>query len=406
MNVDVENVVLYVDDAVRYDVLTDHLPLQGPTYKTVASSTHTPTSFGSLLTGLLPPNSGILSFKHSVPDDVRSVFDFEDHRVTMAAEGGMNHTIAEIFGNPPRATIEEVEPPFVHVVRRPGGHAPYDGFEWDSYEYRDETAMEYLWEIADDPERGREEYVDGVRRSFDEFQRVRDVLASRGLEDDTLVVYTSDHGELLGEYGFFGHTHLATPEVVYVPTTFVHPSLEPELNAGLFHHTDLLPTVGEALGVDVGRTDGTVLGRGRTTGYTHFEHVRYGKLPERVESVVSRVGGLERELRGLWDRDGGHVFVDDSPIANNGIFLYLLLQMPTGRQLLHNRQIREAHRLFNRRHQVYGEPSFDESEARAEIEALLGGASEPQVPAETGDAEETRDLDDETRDHLQDMGYI
>ena len=54
----------------------------------------------------------------------------------------MNDSIAEMFGRPPRATIEDVEPPFVHVTRRPGGHTPYDGFDLTIDEFRSETGRE------------------------------------------------------------------------------------------------------------------------------------------------------------------------------------------------------------------------------------------------------------------------
>ncbi len=181
MEIDVENVLIYVDDAVRYNAINDDLAELGQTHKTIAASTHTPTSFGSLLTGLLPPNSNIHSFKHSVPANVRSVFDIESHEVSIAAQGGMNHSIAEMFANPPRKPIDDVEPPFVHVARRPGGHAPYDGFDWDDYEYRNETALEYLWRVSSDPETARKDYYNGVDRSFEEFKRVLQTLERRGL---------------------------------------------------------------------------------------------------------------------------------------------------------------------------------------------------------------------------------
>ena len=125
-----------------------------------------------------------------------------------------------------------------------------------------------------------------------------DVLGDRGLAEETLVIYTSDHGELLGEYGFFGHTHLATPEIVYVPTTFCHPDLEPSAEPSLLHHVDLLPTVASVLGdaVDIGRTHGTAFGGDRTVGYNHFEHVRYGSLPNVLETVGDATGGFERAI--------------------------------------------------------------------------------------------------------------
>jgi arylsulfatase A-like enzyme len=128
-----------------------------------------------------------------------------------------------------------------------------------------------------------------------------DVLGDRGLAGETLVVYTSDHGELLGEYGFFGHTHLATPEIVYVPTTFPHPTLEPSAESSLLHHVDFLPTVASALGddVDIGRTHGAAFGGDRTVGYNHVEHVCYESLPNVLETIGDATGGFERAIRSL-----------------------------------------------------------------------------------------------------------
>jgi len=394
----VRNVLLYVDDAVRYDTLFDELSTLGPTRKTIAASTHTPTSFGSMLTGLYPATNGVLSFEHHPVPGVRSVFDTERPNVTMAAAGGMNHSLARTFESPPRATIEELEPPFVHIVRRPGGHAPYNGFEWQEYEYQDDTAREYLYRVADDPERARRNYYDGVQTSFEEFERVLAVLEERGLAEETLVIYTSDHGELLGEYGFFGHTHLATPEIVYVPTTFVHPSLSPGSEESLFHHVDLLPTIeavleGEA---DFGRTHGSAFGENRTTGYNHFEHVHYGTMPSVLRAIGDRFGGFERTVRSLWDREGGHVSVDGSTVTSSIVFLGLLSQTPEGRQVLHNRRTRALYSRFVPGRQSYGSPGFTEREALAEIEALAADASASNV----------EELDDDAVERLRDLGYM
>lgn len=398
METNIENVLLYVDDAVRYDALSDRLPEMGPTFRTVAASTHTPTSFGSLLTGLLPTHSGIHSFKHTVPETVSSVFDSSDHTVSLAAEGGMNHSLAEMFDPDERTDIEAVEPPFIHVSRRPGGHAPYDGFDWSDYEYADETALEYLETAARDPEHTTQEYYDGVDTAFEEFQRVLDVLEQRGLRDETLVIYTSDHGEILGEYGFFGHTHMATPEVVYVPTTFIHPSLESGEQDQLFHHVDLLPTVEEILGggIDIGQIDGMVWGGDRTTGYTHLEHVRYGSLPGLAERVLRSVGGFERDIKSLWDADGGHVFVDGARLPISIVYLGLLIQKPFGKHVLATGQLRETYDKFTPGHQSYGTPSFTADTARAEITAISNRER----------SEETMEIDKETVDQLERMGYI
>ncbi|GGK71237.1 sulfatase-like hydrolase/transferase [Haloarcula sebkhae] len=398
MDIDVENVLIYVDDAVRYNAINDDLAEIGQTHKTIAASTHTPTSFGSLLTGLLPPNSNIHSFKHSVPANVRSVFDIESHEVSIAAQGGMNHSIAEMFANPPRKSIDDVEPPFVHVARRPGGHAPYDGFDWDDYEYRNETALEYLWRVSSEPETARRDYYNGVGRSFEEFKRILRTLERKGLREETLVIYTSDHGELLGEYGYFGHTHLATPEVVYVPTSFIHPDLDPSGENGLLHHVDILPTVASAMSSqpDFGRVDGNTEEEGRTTGYTHLNHIRYGSLPGPAEKVVSLTGGFERTIKSLWDEHGGHTFVDGHKTTSSIVYLALLLQKPFGRQVVHNKKVRDSYRRFMPGHQSYGNPQFTADEARAEIAELLSGGSEETV----------RDIDEDTTEQLENMGYL
>jgi hypothetical protein len=398
MDLDVRNVLIYVDDAVRYEALADDLAALGPTYKTVAASTHTPTSFGSLLTGLYPPAAGVLSFKHSPAAGVRSVFDIEDHTVTMGAKGGMNDSIAEMFGRPPRTTIEDVEPPFVHVTRRPGGHTPYDGFDLTIDEFRSETGREYFFRTADTPAKARREYYDGVRTSFEEFQRVVDVLGDRGLAEETLVVYTSDHGELLGEYGFFGHTHLATPEIVYVPTTFCHPDLEPSAEPSLLHHVDLLPTVASVLGdaVDIGRTHGTAFGGDRTVGYNHFKHVRYGSLPNVLETVSDATGGFERAIQSLWDRDGGHVFTEGSKLKTSIVYLGLLARAPQGRQILHSRRVRDVYSRFVPGHRQYGSPGFSKTDAWGEINDTVTEAT----------TSEDVELDEETAERLRDMGYL
>jgi len=394
----IRNAIVYVDDAVRYDTAIERVASLGPTYKTVAASTHTPTSFGSLLTGLYPPENGIRSFKHTIPSNVTSIFDLDTHDVSLAAKGGMNHSISAIFRGPPRKTIEELTPPFIHVIRRPGGHAPYDAFDWDTYEYQDESAFEYLRSIARDPKMAKEDYASGVRRSVAEFERVLNVLDDRGLRDETVVVYTSDHGEMLGEYGFFGHTHLATPEVVYVPTTFVHPEMSSAEKDGLFHHVDILPTLSVLFDVDVdfGETRGQPFGDGRTLGYNHFEHVRYGNLPNVLETAVRQLGKFERTIRSIWDEKGGHVFVEGRRIPVFLVYALLLAKSPIGNQLVYNGGIIDAYRRFKPGSRSYGLPDIDREAARAEINALLRGEKQ----------EEIRKLDRDTVERLQDMGYL
>ncbi|MCA9602017.1 MAG: sulfatase, partial [Myxococcales bacterium] len=78
-------------------------------------------------------------------------------------------------------------------------------------------------------------------------------LKKRGLEDDTLVVLTADHGEELFDHGSVGHGHSVWEELLHIPLIVRLPGMT---GAGLrtdapVGHTDVAPTVFEALGFDV-----------------------------------------------------------------------------------------------------------------------------------------------------------
>ena len=78
------------------------------------------------------------------------------------------------------------------------------------------------------------------------------------------------------------------------------------------------------------------------------------------------------------------------------MYLGLLLQAPHGRQILHNRRVRDVYSRFVPGHQRYGSPGFSEAEALGRIEELS---------ADAGVSDAGR-LDEETTERLQDMGYV
>jgi arylsulfatase A-like enzyme len=84
------------------------------------------------------------------------------------------------------------------------------------------------------------------------FGRFVDALKARGLYDRSLIVLTSDHGEMLGEDGRFGHSTHLFPQVVRVPLLVHLPSdlarraaIDPDTVA---LSTDITPTIYSALG--------------------------------------------------------------------------------------------------------------------------------------------------------------
>jgi len=79
-------------------------------------------------------------------------------------------------------------------------------------------------------------------------------LRSRGLWENTLVVFTADHGEALGEHGTVGHVVNLYDELLHVPLVLrlPHDRRDPELEAAeraLVRHVDVAPTVLDSLGL-------------------------------------------------------------------------------------------------------------------------------------------------------------
>lgn len=114
------------------------------------------------------------------------------------------------------------------------------------------------------PERYRERY-DGEVRTFDaQFGRLIDWLKANGWFDDALIVFTADHGESLGEHGFwFCHGENVHREEVRVPLVVKYPHGAVHPNAArvaeLATHLDLWPTTLDAFGLPARPNRGTSL---------------------------------------------------------------------------------------------------------------------------------------------------
>lgn len=80
--------------------------------------------------------------------------------------------------------------------------------------------------------------------------RVFAALEETGLDEDTLVVFFSDHGEEFYDHGAIGHSHSLYQELVRVPLVIGGPGIEPGRVAESVRTIDVLPTVLELLGVE------------------------------------------------------------------------------------------------------------------------------------------------------------
>ncbi|WP_227356310.1 sulfatase-like hydrolase/transferase [Haladaptatus salinisoli] len=394
--IDVDNIFIYVGDAVRWDALSPRIAGLGTTVKTVAASTYSPSSFASLVTGRYTPNHGVRTFSHRIPNDVFRFFDAEDVETTFVnsifeyADREHRRDVDPIFSvlgvEPPDDAdpFDDVEPPFIAMERGPGGHAPYGEFSGTATEY-------FLSEDATDCDDLVSDYLRSVELDANQFLRRIEELERRGLTDDTLVVYTSDHGELLGEDGMVGHSSPMRPELVYVPTVFIHPDLpERGVRNEVLHHADLLPTAFDVLDLETppNACDGAVATKGLSNEARPSACFREF-LPD---SVPMLSGDLA--YGGAWDANGGYAFARGSRADRLAVLGAKLFRSSKRRHM--RRRVGSLAVAYARSETRYGTPRFDREEARRVLFESM---------RRLGTVRET-DLSVDARQQLRNLGYV
>ncbi len=103
---------------------------------------------------------------------------------------------------------------------------------------------------ADDLRFLSDRYDQTVRYLDDEVGRLLAGLEERGLMRDTIVVFTSDHGESLGEHDDFGHGRILSAPLLDVPLVVYDPERAPGRVTRTVQGIDLLPTLLARLGID------------------------------------------------------------------------------------------------------------------------------------------------------------
>ncbi len=98
-------------------------------------------------------------------------------------------------------------------------------------------------------------YMGLIKQTDDHIGRLMRFLEAQGRVDDTMVVFTSDHGDYMGDH-WLGEKELFHEQSVRVPLIVVDPSDEAQatrgtVNDALVESIDLVPTFVEALGGQV-----------------------------------------------------------------------------------------------------------------------------------------------------------
>lgn len=322
-----------------------------------AQSSHTRESMPSMLYGVYPPR---LSAVGHAPDGSQSL-------ASLLAEGGWataafhsNPYLSRAYGfddgfdtfedGLPLATNRVVT--FLHRVRNHFSTEPYTRaetlnhqalawladrggqptFVWIHYmdphgpyhppaayqrEFRDEVLddrrAKRLWRRSvDDPESLSDTDVETLVDLYDAEIRYTDAMVGEllaGLDDldavsDPTVVIASDHGELFGEHGQFGHPRRVHRELVHVPLALLDSDGGGDTVAHPVENVDIVPTVLDLAGLDATEFDGRSL-RSPTGDPGAFSFAS-GEGDEE-DRFWAALRSRERTVRGVWTWDGGCV---------------------------------------------------------------------------------------------------
>lgn len=124
----------------------------------------------------------------------------------------------------------------VDAPGRPAAHAEFHR-AW-GYTLGHVPAEEARWERFNDF------YFNSLRSVDAQLVRILDELTALGLADDTVVVFTSDHGEMGGAHGLRGKGPFAYQETIHLPLLVTHPDVRGGQHcSALTGHIDLVPTL-------------------------------------------------------------------------------------------------------------------------------------------------------------------
>jgi len=111
-----------------------------------------------------------------------------------------------------------------------------------------------------------------------QFGRLLKMVEDNGLNDNTIIVVTSDHGEEFLEHGILGHGWTLFDISLHVPLIIRGPNIAPDRIEEQVELVSLAPTLVEAAGLDSDKTqfDGPSLLAGKinknSPAYVHTEH--------------------------------------------------------------------------------------------------------------------------------------
>ena len=274
----------------------------------------------SLLTSRYPSELGIQGFNKRIPDqevflqEILSQHGYATHAVvshdfvgekwgfnqgfdTFESFAGGHRTVSsekvtdaalrlvdQIEETPSFLFVHYFDPHFLfveHESHRFSGEPPEAESEWWGMPYKQLRAQARRGQLSAE----QRDYLLDLYDSeiaFTDFHlgRLLDRLESRGRMEDSIVIFTADHGEEFLDHGGLGHTATVFNELINVPLIIKWPGVEEQQRSDRYvAHVDLLPTLIDYLGLaEVPGVSGMHIGDREPDAPIFSETRRYQKV--------------------------------------------------------------------------------------------------------------------------------
>lgn len=202
-------------------------------------------------------------------------------------------------------------------------------------------------------------YEAAIDYTDDQIGRLIDHLQKSGRYEDTLIIITSDHGELFGEHSQYGKPERMYDELLHVPLIVVNgPDYLNEVKDNLVSLLDIPPMIHDALGIEV---------------------------PKEYEGWIPGVDS-PRETIMAEHEVGGEVVVGAR--SDNWLF--------------EADEIHDEHRLFDLRNGTFEQVDSNHPDADVVREPVFERLNQLNVEAKYLQ----EDVEDNVEDRLEDLGYL
>ncbi len=376
-----------LDQLAREGVRVEHAVSVAP----ITLPSHT-----SMFTGLYPPAHGVRdNGSYRVPDEVTTLAEilqkkgYSTQAIVSALVLHHRYNLDQGFDGYDDNLWNEDEPRMFMIRERPARRTVQRAIEWlHAWSGKRESGRKpfFLWVHLFDPHQPHTPgaadralsvtpYDAEIASADRQVGRLLDALDEQGVLDDTLVVFTADHGESLGEHGERTHAVFIYESTIRVPMIFRHPATLPPgtVYRGDARGVDLFPTVLSMLGYPIPTNQGFDL-----SGALEGKVAPPGE-PQYSESLLAQLGFGMAPLLGV----------------RNGSWTYIRAPRPE----LYDRATDPGERK-NLLETEGSEHESQTSELDGELDRVLRDSERFGIRATANP------LDEETTEMLQALGYI